>query len=301
MSAPERTLPKSAKPPVPVGGQNHAAVDAFIDLRSPYSYLALKPARALAQRRGIDFAWWPFITDLKSAYDGAVEARSSRDVVKLKYLYMDCRRLAKQQGLTIRATTKLWDASLASQAMLFAKSRDRLWEFCDPMLAAFWRREFDLESPAALGSALASAGLHVDDWHDYQEASGPGDLQSALKRAEGLGVFGVPTFVYLGEVFWGGDRLAMLEACIDAAHRPTLPNRVVEAAVFSKGQVTLPAAMRAKLGIAVGSRIQFELRDKELLVRPEVPMSAYCGMLKPYLHLFKPEDFEIPKEPDREF
>ena len=79
------------------------------------------------------------------------------------------------------------------------------------------------------------------------------------------------------------------------------PNSVVEATVSSKGQVTLPAAMRAKLGIAVGSRIQFELRDKELVVRPEVPMSAYYGMLKPYMHLFKPEDFEIPKEPDREF
>ena len=76
---------------------------------------------------------------------------------------------------------------------------------------------------------------------------------------------------------------------------------IVEATVSSKGQVTLPAAMRAKLGIAPGSRIQFELRDKELVVRPEVPMSAYYGMLKPYMHLFKPEDFEIPKEPDREF
>ena len=59
--------------------------------------------------------------------------------------------------------------------------------------------------------------------------------------------------------------------------------------------------MRAKLRIAVGSCIQFELRGKELVVRPEVPMSAYRGMLKPYMHLFKPEDFEIPKEPDREF
>ena len=76
---------------------------------------------------------------------------------------------------------------------------------------------------------------------------------------------------------------------------------IVEATVSSKGQVTLPAAMRAKLGIAPGSRIQFELRDKELVVRPEVPMSAYRGMLRPYMHLFKPEDFEIPKEPDREF
>ena len=220
MNAPNRTLPTLGEPPAPVNGQNRAVVDAFIDLRSPYSYLALQPARALALRRGIRFEWWPFITDLQSAYGGEVEARSSRDVVKLKYLYMDCRRLAKQQGLTICGTIKLWDASLASQAMLFAKSRNRLWEFCDPMLAAFWRREFDLESPAALASALASAGLRVEDWHDYQHVSGQRDLASALKRAKELGVFGVPTFLYQGEVFWGGDRLALLETCVDANRRP---------------------------------------------------------------------------------
>ena len=73
----------------------------------------------------------------------------------------------------------------------------------------------------------------------------------------------------------------------------------VEAIVSSKGQVTLPAAMRAKLGITAGSHIHFELRGKELVIKPEVPMSAYRGMLKKYK--LDPADLEIPKEPDREF
>lgn len=76
-------------------------------------------------------------------------------------------------------------------------------------------------------------------------------------------------------------------------------NLIIEGTVSSKGQVTLPASMRATLGITTGSRIQFELRGGELVVRPELPMSTYRGMLKPYAHLFKPEDFEIAKEPDR--
>jgi AbrB family looped-hinge helix DNA binding protein len=37
------------------------------------------------------------------------------------------------------------------------------------------------------------------------------------------------------------------------------------ATVSTKGQVTLPAAMRAKLGIQAGSHIQFELRGQELV------------------------------------
>ena len=72
-----------------------------------------------------------------------------------------------------------------------------------------------------------------------------------------------------------------------------------KAVVSSKGQVTLPAAMRAKLGIGPGSHIQFELRGQELVIKPELPMSAYYGMLKGYK--LDPADLEIPKEPDREF
>ena len=71
----------------------------------------------------------------------------------------------------------------------------------------------------------------------------------------------------------------------------------VEAIVSSKGQVTLPAAMRARLGITPGSHIHFELRGKELVIKPEPPMSSYYGMLKGY----DLGDTEPEKEPDREF
>lgn len=70
-----------------------------------------------------------------------------------------------------------------------------------------------------------------------------------------------------------------------------------DAIVSSKGQVTLPAAMRAQLGIGPGSHIQFELRGRELVIKPEVPMSAYRGMLKPYN--LDPSDLEIEKEIDK--
>ena len=71
----------------------------------------------------------------------------------------------------------------------------------------------------------------------------------------------------------------------------------VEAVVSSKGQVTLPAAMRAKLGIGPGSHIHFELRGQELVIKPELPMSAYRGILKGFdLGNIEPE-----REPDRTF
>jgi AbrB family looped-hinge helix DNA binding protein len=70
-----------------------------------------------------------------------------------------------------------------------------------------------------------------------------------------------------------------------------------QATVSSKGQVTLPAAMRAQLGIGPGSQIRFELRGRELVIKPELPISAYRGILKGY----DLGDIEPEKEPDREF
>ncbi len=71
----------------------------------------------------------------------------------------------------------------------------------------------------------------------------------------------------------------------------------VEATVTSKGQITLPAALRAKLGLVTGSKLKFISSDTGTTLEPELPISAYYGFLKNYN---LPEDFsEIPKEKDR--
>ena len=83
------------------------------------------------------------------------------------------------------------------------------------MLAAFWRREFDLESQQHVDIAVAGAGLNLSDWHAYLEGQSKTDLTAAIEHAELLGVFGAPTFIYKDEMFWGGDRLNLLAAALD--------------------------------------------------------------------------------------
>ncbi len=70
-----------------------------------------------------------------------------------------------------------------------------------------------------------------------------------------------------------------------------------DAIVSSKGQITLPAKIRAQLGIQTGTKLHFELRGQEIIVTPQLPMKAYRGMLKRYK--LKASDFDIPKEKDR--
>jgi AbrB family looped-hinge helix DNA binding protein len=69
----------------------------------------------------------------------------------------------------------------------------------------------------------------------------------------------------------------------------------LDATVSSKGQVTLPAAMRARYGLVEGSKIKFVCGDKEATLKPELPVRAYFGILK---HLGD-INTDMPKEPDR--
>jgi AbrB family looped-hinge helix DNA binding protein len=69
----------------------------------------------------------------------------------------------------------------------------------------------------------------------------------------------------------------------------------LEATVSSKGQITLPAALRAQFGLAEGSKVKFISDGKQIVLKPELPVSAYRGLLRHLGNI----DTTIPKEPDR--
>jgi AbrB family looped-hinge helix DNA binding protein len=46
------------------------------------------------------------------------------------------------------------------------------------------------------------------------------------------------------------------------------------ATVTSKGQVTIPKAMRDALGIRPGAQVEFELEDSRIVIRKRVPVEA---------------------------
>lgn len=60
----------------------------------------------------------------------------------------------------------------------------------------------------------------------------------------------------------------------------------------SKGQITLPAAARRKLGIKPNSRLEIEVRDNEIAVRPVKSISELGGIFSEYAK-GKTTDWEI--------
>ncbi len=63
--------------------------------------------------------------------------------------------------------------------------------------------------------------------------------------------------------------------------------------ITSKGQITIPAEVRAALGVREGDRVVFEKSgEQEFHLRPQAKKRDLCGMLKPYVRNTAPVTLE---------
>lgn len=184
-------------------------VTVYIDYKSPYAYLAKDPAYELEHEFDLRLSWLPYTLDIPN-FLGSVEERNPHQWRRVRYSYMDARRLANRCGLTVRGPQKIVDSSIASIGMLFAQRHDVFRAYNDIVFERFWKRELEIEDPAVIGSVLDESGADSSGFSVFLEGDGRRDHDRIMREAEALGVFGVPTFVFNKELFWGGDRLWLL-------------------------------------------------------------------------------------------
>ena len=177
----------------------------YTDYKSPYSYLAKDPAYRLEREFDIRLDWRPYTLDIPATF-GTVEGRTEVQWRKVRYLYMDVRRFANRRGLTVYGPRKIFDSSLAAIGMLFAQRQGCFRAYHDTVSYRFWRRELDIEDAVALRSVLVEVGADATGFDDFLAGEGRAEHDRLRAEAESLGVFGVPTFVVDGELFWGHDR-----------------------------------------------------------------------------------------------
>jgi 2-hydroxychromene-2-carboxylate isomerase len=181
----------------------------YTDYKSPYAYLAKDPAYRLEREFDIRLDWRPYTLDIPAAF-GTVEGRTEAQWRKVRYSYMDVRRFANRRGLTVYGPRKIFDSSLAAIGMLFAQRQGCFRAYHDTVSVRFWRRELDIEDSAAVRSVLAEVGAETAGFDDFLAGEGRAEHDRLRAEAESLGVFGVPTFVIDGELFWGHDRIDLV-------------------------------------------------------------------------------------------
>jgi 2-hydroxychromene-2-carboxylate isomerase len=192
-------------------------ITVFTDYKSPYAYLAKDLAYELERDCSVRLDWQPYILDIPSflgsaSVDGAgrvlEESRNAHQWRRVRYSYMDCRRQARKRGLTIRGTQKIWDSSLAAAGMLFARQAGDIVfrRYHDMVFERFWSRALDIENIVAVAEVLTEAGADASEFSARSEALRE-QVAAISRAAESQGVFGVPTFVFGGEIYWGREHL----------------------------------------------------------------------------------------------
>jgi 2-hydroxychromene-2-carboxylate isomerase len=189
----------------------------YTDYKSPYAYLAKDLVYELERDFLVRLDIRPYVLDIPSFLgsarldaDGTVleQNRNAHQWRRVKYSYMDCRRAARKRGLVIRGPQKIWDSALAAAGMLYAqRAGDVVFRrYHDLVFERFWQRALDIEDVTAIGTVLAEAGADGAGFGDDAEA-GRAEVARISRAAEAEGVFGVPSFVLDGELFWGREHL----------------------------------------------------------------------------------------------
>jgi 2-hydroxychromene-2-carboxylate isomerase len=259
-----------------------APVIVYIDYKSPYAYLAVEPTYALGEELGIEIDWRPFTLDIPS-YLGSARLSDERKVVdeqrtpgqwtKVKYAYYDVRRYGSMRGIIVRGTTKIWDSSLAGIGMLWAKAQGKaiLRAYSGLVYERFWKRELNLEDTGVIERVLDEAGARTAGFEDY--ASGDGRvLHDTIQRsAFDAGLFGVPTYVIGGEVFFGREHLPRIRWMLSG--RDGAPPDIAYGD-FSAGRTATGETSKGQLPVV----IDFRSPQAYLAVAPSCALADELGI-----------------------
>ena len=185
-----------------------SSIDFWYSIGSTYSYLTVSRLPQIASDNRLDIFWRPF-----NVRDVMVEQKNipfSNKPVKSAYMWRDIERRASQYNLEpiIPAPYPLSGLVLANQIAILGKEEG----WIEAYTQVTYRRWFEEGEPAGeepnISERLIEIGQNVDRVMDLATSQ---NIISALENdtieAKSLGVFGSPSFVVSGEVFWGDDRL----------------------------------------------------------------------------------------------
>jgi 2-hydroxychromene-2-carboxylate isomerase len=183
-------------------------IDFWYSIGSTYTYLTVMRLAEIERRTGIGFRWRPFNVRRVMVEQNNIPFKDKP--VKTAYMWRDIERRAARYGLAPRlpAPYPLPGLVLANQVALLGAEEG----WAEDYTRATYRRWFEDGAPAGeepnLSDSLREIGQHAEKvLEEAQSDRIVMALDAATDEAMALGVFGSPSFVVGGEVFWGDDRL----------------------------------------------------------------------------------------------
>lgn len=193
-------------------------VEFYFDFVSPYSYLANSQIPKLRAEHGATIEYRPFhITQLMREVGNRPTTIECPN--KLAYARADVARWVMKYQIPMTPKAKV--AGLNSVHLLAgvasAEQRGIGERYIGTIFTMLWAEGQDLSDLGVVQAGLERAGLPGKEIIDEATAGeAVTSLEAATHAAAASGVFGAPTFVHRGQMFFGNDRLDFLRTALAA-------------------------------------------------------------------------------------
>ncbi|MGF1562807.1 MAG: 2-hydroxychromene-2-carboxylate isomerase [Geminicoccaceae bacterium] len=192
-------------------------IDFYYSLQSPWTFMAWPRIEALEHAANVDIA--PYLVDLPTLFSQTGgQPLAKRGKQRQDYRMAELKRWSRRLGINVTLTPAHFpvDESLAACcALVMRDDGGPVLPFSHACLRAVWQEERDLADAGTVRALLQQVNADADAVLERARAETVATRRLAeTQRAIDAGVFGVPSFVIDGEVFWGQDRLDFVEEAV---------------------------------------------------------------------------------------
>jgi 2-hydroxychromene-2-carboxylate isomerase len=194
-------------------------VDYYFSPISPWTYLGHERFAAIAQRHGAAIEVKP--ADLSKIFpvSGGLPL-PKRAPQRQAYRMVELKRFRDYLGIPLNLEPKFFPAPGDAAAQLIVAARraggaDAAMRLAGAILRACWAEDRNVGDAATLSAICTEQGMDAGALAAAAETAAvkaeyEGNTQEAVARK----VFGAPSYVIAGEIFWGQDRLDFVERAL---------------------------------------------------------------------------------------
>ena len=193
-------------------------IEFYFDCSSPWTYLAFTEILPLSIRQDIEIVWKPVLVGgvFNSVNKDVYEFRKKPNPLKLSYSNDDLNLWSKVREVNI-SFPKVFPVNSvkAMRGCLFADKENKLVEFANNIFQSYWDEGVDISQEDLLLGIVKNSNLNPEEFTKFIASKEAKDLlientEELIKR----GGFGSPTFFYKDKMFFGNDRLHLLEEAL---------------------------------------------------------------------------------------
>ena len=191
-------------------------VDYYVSLNSPWTYLGSARFDAMVKKHDATVTIWPVDFGSVVAVSGGLPL-PKRAPQRQAYRMMELKRWRDHLGVKTTLEPRFFPANEvpAATCVIALREQGRMADatkVAHAVLTGLWAEEKNSGDPDTLKAIIDACGLDGAAVMKASEAPGIAEKREAYTRhAISQGVFGAPSFVIDGEIFWGQDRLDFVE------------------------------------------------------------------------------------------